>query len=126
MILPVSNFKASNSKIRKTSYEGTKSYMSNLNTAPRADILNRSNVGFKGNKYPSGYYEDDEIAIAKKFINQSGNECKKILKKEFKKGNFELFGESKGIFHLVDKLGGDSDYWRFWSRVLRFFGLMNY
>ena len=36
----------------------------------------QTNPSFRGEYYPSGYYEDYEIQIAKQFINQSGDEWK--------------------------------------------------
>ncbi len=56
---------------------------------------------FKGKQYASGYYEDDEIEIAKRFINQKGTDWKNTIRQESKKGFSELFDESNGIFHAL-------------------------
>lgn len=62
-------------------------------------------LSFKGHQYPSGEYTDEEVAIAKKFINQVGDNWKKLFKKENSKSFFSHYGESHGLNYPLSYVG---------------------
>ena len=64
-----------------------------------------SSVSFKGHKYPSGEYTDEEVAIAKRFINQIGDSWKQTFKKENTKSFGELYLNSHGLNYPLSYVG---------------------
>lgn len=60
---------------------------------------------FRGQQFPSGYYEDDEIELAKRFINQTGDEWRKMYKNEKGDKYGDLYMESHGLNWLLAPLG---------------------
>lgn len=72
-------------------------------------LNNRKNTAqtkhsFKGEYYPSGYYEDYEINIAKQFINQTGDEWKTQHKKNKQTSFSDMYWESGGLNHITSVL----------------------
>lgn len=65
---------------------------------------------FKGKQYPSGYYEDDEIELAKRFINQTGDEWRKVYRDEKGDKYGDLYMESHGLNWLLAPLGRLCNY----------------
>lgn len=75
--------------------------LNKLNTFNNSSV-SKTELSFKGGWYPSGYYEDDEIEAAKKYIRQFGDEWKKAFKKEKGKKFGELYwDESYGLNHIT-------------------------
>lgn len=65
MVRPVSNFTTCNSKTK------SRNYATNSNDS--------SKIAFKGQQFPAGYYEDDEIADAKAHLKKYGDRWEKEL-----------------------------------------------
>ena len=70
------------------------------NTYNRKNTM-QTNPSFRGEYYPSGYYEDYEIQIAKQFINQSGDEWKTQHKESKQRPFKDLYMESNGLNYIT-------------------------
>lgn len=83
---------------------------SSLSSNRRNNTSRLGTIAFKGQWYPSGYYEDDEISIAKKYLNQIGDEWKKTFKKENGKTFGHLYwNKAHGINHILGHITSHGD-----------------
>lgn len=83
---------------------------SSLSSNRRNNTSRLGTIAFKGQWYPSGYYEDDEIRIAKKYLNQIGDEWKKTFKKENGKTFGHLYwNKAHGINHILGHITSHGD-----------------
>ena len=100
---------------------------SSLSSNRRNNTSRLGTIAFKGQWYPSGYYEDDEISIAKKYLNQIGDEWKKAFKKENGKTFGHLYwNKAHGINHILGHITshGDAEKMALAYRVLWDFGTL--
>ena len=100
---------------------------SSLSSNRRNNTSRLGTIAFKGQWYPSGYYEDDEISIAKKYLNQIGDEWKKAFKKENGKTFGHLYwNKAHGINHILGHITshGDAEKMALAYRVLGDFGTL--
>lgn len=100
---------------------------SSLSSNRRNNTSRLGTIAFKGQWYPSGYYEDDEIRIAKKYLNQIGDEWKKTFKKENGKTFGHLYwNKAHGINHILGHITshGDAEKMALAYRVLGDFGTL--
>lgn len=84
MIQSVSDFKANNSVNRMAKPQRNSTYMNanNIFNSANKSQNGTSKIAFKGQQFPSGYYEDDEITDAKRFLHEIGDKWKEKLRAE--------------------------------------------